>query len=588
MRRKSAVPLFSPPSAIACLLVALSSIVFRRLVQGLLLSLPLTGPAPATAQTEPAPPPAAAEPAALPSLAAAPAALPSFAALEAQGARIGTIRVVPRDIFDLSDPKEDKLLFRWANKLHISTQTGVIERALLFNSGEPVSLRLIEETERVLRSTRYLYDVHIRPAAVHDGVVDIDVETRDTWTLDPGISVGRSGGANTGGVAVREYNLLGSGVAVSFDHSKGVDRSGNEYQISNDRAFGGWTSLSYSHADNSDGRREAASIAHPFYALDSRWAAGLTASNDNRIDPVYRAGVVQSQFRHRQRQGDIYAGHSDGLVDGWTQRWSLGVNRRDDTYTVEPGLVAPPQLPADQILSGPYVRYELIEDRFRVLRNRNLVERPETFALGLASMVQIGRATRSWGSTQDAWLYDLSASRGFEPDNDRTLTASARLNGRYAGGTVQQQQLGGRLQYYQPQGSHWLFYASAAGDRLTHPGLTDELLLGGDNGLRGYPLRYQSGHRRMLFTVEERAYSDLYVWRLFRLGGAVFADVGRAWGGDTINPKTGWLSDVGVGLRIFSVRAAFSNVLHLDIAFPNDPDVNVKKVQFLVKTKTSF
>lgn len=115
------------------------------------------------------------------------------------------------------------------------------------------------------------------------------------------------------------------------------------------------------------------------------------------------------------------------------------------------------------------------------------------------------------------------------------------------------------------------------------------MLLGGDNGLRGYPLRYQNGQRRALFTVEERFFTDAYVWRLFRVGGAAFFDVGRAWGGNatnTVNP--GWLSNVGAGLRIVSVRAAFSNVLHVDVAFPLNATPDIKKVQFLVKTKASF
>ena len=32
--------------------------------------------------------------------------------------------------------------------------------------------------------------------------------------------------------------------------------------------------------------------------------------------------------------------------------------------------------------------------------------------------------------------------------------------------------------------------------------------LGGDTGLRGYPLRYQNGNQRALFTVEERLYTN--------------------------------------------------------------------------------
>lgn len=74
-----------------------------------------------------------------------------------------------------------------------------------------------------------------------------------------------------------------------------------------------------------------------------------------------------------------------------------------------------------------------------------------------------------------------------------------------------------------------------------------------------------------------------------RVGGAAFFDAGRAWGGDNVNTTDpGWLSNLGVGLRIFSVRAAFSNVLHIDVAFPLIPNAGLKKVQFLVKTKASF
>lgn len=515
--------------------------------------------------------------------------MPSFAELEAAGATIGEIRIVTQDIFDTSDPKEDKLLFRWANALHIQTRPGVIERALLFRKGEPVSVRLIEETERLLRSNRYLYDVQFRPVAYHDGVVDIEVMTRDTWSLDPGASAGRAGGANSSGIHLKEHNLLGTGMTVSFGRSKNVDRSSNEFQFSNDRAFGTWTSLSYSHASNSDGRRDAAAVVRPFYALDSRWAAGVAASKDDRVDAIYNAGKVTSQYRHRQDKGEVFGGWSPGLVDGWVQRISLGLSYQNDVYAPATGLAAPPQLPSDEKLVAPFVRYALIEDRYEREMNRNLIGRPEFFALGFTSTVQLGWAPTGLGSTRDTLLYSGSVSRGFEPAPDQRLIAAATLSGQYAGGQVRRQRLGAQAQYYLPQGKRWLFYAAAAGDLLTDPDPADTLMLGGDSGLRGYPLRYQSGTRRTLFTVEERFYTDLYVWRLFRIGGAAFFDAGRAWGGDNLNTvNPGWLSNAGFGLRIVSARSAFSNVLHVDIAFPLNATPDVKKVQFLVKTRTSF
>ena len=521
-----------------------------------------------------------------------PLPLPTFAVMEAAGAKIGEIRIVVQEIFDTADPKEDKLLFRWANALHIQTRPGVIERALLFKSGDALSVRVLDETERLLRTNRYLYDVQFRPLAYHDGVVDIEVSTRDTWTLDPGFSAGRAGGANSSAIGIKEYNLLGTGVSVSFGRSTNVDRTSNQFEIASNRAFGTWTSLAYSHSSNSDGRRNAASVVRPFYALDARWAAGVTTSADDRIESIYNAGSVVSQYRHREKQAEVFGGWSAGLVDGWVQRYSLGVSLQDDAYGAEPGVVAPSQVPADQKLVAPFVRYELIEDRFERELNRNLIGRPEFFALGFNSTVQLGRASTSLGSSRDAWLYSASVSRGFEPTPDHTLIAAAKLSGQLVDGQARHQRLGAQAQYYLPQSTRWLFYAAASADMLTRADPGEALLLGGDNGLRGYPLRYQSGTRRALFTVEERFYTDLYVWRLFRVGGAAFFDVGRAWGGqdfggsNTVNP--GWLGNAGFGMRIVSARAAFSNVLHIDVAFPLNATPDIKKVQFLVKTKTSF
>lgn len=515
--------------------------------------------------------------------------LPSFAELEAAGARIGEIRIEAREIFDTEDPQEDKLLFRWANALHMQTRPSVIERSLLFKTGDPVSVRVIEETERLLRGNRYLYDVAMKPVAVRDGVVDIEVTTRDSWTLDLGLSVSRSGGANSTGIRISDYNIFGTGIAVSFGRSSDVDRSSNQFNFTNRRAFGSWTTVSYTHATNSDGGRDAFAVVRPFYARDARWAAGVTAAKGDRIDAVYNAGEVASEYRHRQHRGEVFGGWSRGLVDGWVRRYSVGLNFQDDAYAPEPGRVAPHELPPDETRVGPFVRLQIIEDLYRKEQNRNLMGRPEYFDLGLASTVQLGWASTAFGSSLDAWLYSASISRGFEPAPEQTLIASGAISGQLVDGRVRRQYLGGRAEYYRPQGRRWLFYAAASGDLLTEPGPLDELLLGGENGLRGYPLRYQSGTRRALFTVEERFYSDLYIWRLFRIGGAGFYDLGRAWGGDNVNAANpGWLGNVGAGLRIVSVRAAFSTVVHLDIAVPLNATPDMQKVQFLVTTKGSF
>lgn len=533
-----------------------------------------------------APAPLAAQPAPRP---AADGSVPSFAELEAAGARVGEIRILNQDIFDLEDPKENNALFRLANRIHGTTHPGVIRGALLFRPGERLSVRLIEETERLLRDNRFLYEVRLRPVAYHDGVADIEVLTRDTWSLDPGVSFGRSGGANTSSFGLQEYNLGGLGLSLGLAHSSQVDRSSNEFEIQYPRAFDGWTTVSFGTANNSDGHRQSASVVRPFYALDARWAAGATVSKDDRIDPVYTAGVVASQYRHRQNKAEVFGGWSPGLVQGWTRRYTLGLTALDDAYQTEPRLVAPLKLPTDQKLVSPFVRYELIEDDFRKRGNRNQMGRPEFFAMGFTSRLQLGRALTALGSSQDLWLYAASVSNGFNPAADHELLTSASISGQYGDGQVRRQLASAAARYYLPLNKRFLLYGFVGADVLKNPDLPDLLPLGGDNGLRGYPLRYQTGQRRALVTLETRAYSDLYLWQLFRVGGAAFYDVGRAWGGANTNPANpGWLGNVGFGLRIFSVRAAFGNVLHMDVAVPLDRTPGIKPVQFLLKTKASF
>ncbi|MBC8007073.1 MAG: hypothetical protein H7X76_03395 [Prolixibacteraceae bacterium] len=515
--------------------------------------------------------------------------VPSFAELEAAGAVIGDIRIDTQDIFDLHDPKENNGLFRLANKLHIKTRPSVIRRLLLFKTGEPVSVRLIEESERLMHANRHIYDVSIVPVAYQDGIADIEVKTRDTWTLDPGISFSRAGGSNSTGLSLKEYNLLGTGTAVGVSRKSNVDRTGTEFSVSHLHAFDGWTSINYSYADLDDGKRQAVGLTHPFYALDTRWAAGVSASQNDRIDSIYTNGEISAQYRHQQDIAEVYGGWSAGLVDRWVQRYSIGLSYQEDAYAPEPLRIPAAQLPPDQTLIGPFIRYELVENAFEKKRNRNQIGRSEYFQLGLTAGVQLTRADTGLGSSRNLWLYSANLSDAFEWSAGQTLLLSGTFSGQVDDGRPERQMLSASTSYYRRQGRRGLFFATATGSRMWDPYPGDQLLLGGDNGLRGYPLRYQSGDRLVLISLEERVYTDWYPFRLFRVGGAVFYDGGRAWGGayqSTINP--GWLNDIGFGLRFFSVRSAFGNVWHLDFAFPLDADPSIRSFQFLVKTKARF
>jgi hemolysin activation/secretion protein len=149
--------------------------------------------------------------------------------------------------------------------------------------------------------------------------------------------------------------------------------------------------------------------------------------------------------------------------------------------------------------------------------------------------------------------------------------------------------LDGAARYYVKQSGRRLFFTTLEASVGRALDLDTQILLGGDNGLRGYPLRYQGGEARALLTVEQRYFTNWYPFRLVRVGAAAFFDIGRAWGETPVNtPSLGLLKDVGVGLRFGNSRSGLGNIIHVDLAFPLDGDSSIDDVQLLIETKERF
>jgi len=521
--------------------------------------------------------------------------LPSLQDLEDAGAVIGEIHVVTHDVFDLDNPKENNWLFRLANTVHIKTRPGVIRGQLLFHTGEPLSVQKIEETERLLRGNSYLYEVHIRPVALHDGIVDLEVVTRDTWSLELGAGASYAGGTTSGSAKIGDKNLLGTGISLSVGtqatsevSSAGGSRRAVNVDLNYPYAMDGHTILAYGHSTFTDGSAQGFSVTRPFYHLDARWAGDLSAFKDSRLLTRYADGSPIGQFRRVAESANVSGGWSNGLIDGWTHRYSIGLRYLQENYMPDPLDPAPP--PEDRTLYTPYFHYQVVEDDYRQTENVNSIGRPEYQQLGLQFNADLGQSLRRLGSTESVTQYGASLSGGFRFSERRTLLAAGSFSGEYANGKSDNLYLGGSLTYYQRRSNGALLYLYLQGDGTDFSDDAHYLSLGGDTGLRGYPTNYRLGERRVLFTAEQRFYSDWYPFQLFRVGGAVFYDIGSAWGGpyDANAGQVHWYADAGIGLRLLSARSARGQTLHIDLAFPLHHDPTIKAYQLTIESKTSF
>src|SRR2546429_335611 len=369
------------------------------------------------------------------------------------------------------------------------------------------------------------------------------------------------------------FNLEDPKDDVKLEHTTDVDRTKSLVEVSDMHAFGGFTAVDVNYANSSDGRLRDFTLNRPFYALDTRWAGGLSGRDDIQTDSLWDRGQVIDQFRDQHEFVQLYGGWSNGLHNGWVRRFSSGVTydeRRFQPVSTWTGVTAIPQ---DQRFLYPWVQFGLVEDRYLKFFNHDQIARTEDFYIGTTASVRVGWADSTLGSSRSALMLQSSVGRGFSNGGISTLLLASDFSGRLEKGALVNGLLDGSVRYYLEQGRNWLFFTTLAASRGWRLDLGNQILLGGDSGLRGYPLRYQDGTARALWTLEQRFFSDWYPFRLFRVGAAVFFDMGRTWGNAPLAaPSLRLLKDAGFGLRFGNARSGLGNIVHVDLAFPFNGD----------------
>ncbi len=514
----------------------------------------------------------------------------SLQELEAQGYRIGKIKVRNLPIFEAGPDGELPMLYGLANKLHVDTRDSVIESQLLFSRGEPVSERLVEETERNLRDLRYIREPDVKAMDCHDGLVDLEVSAREVWTTNPGVTFERSGGSNSGGIKLQELNLLGRGKQLTFELASNADRDFYTVHWRDPGVRGSRWIHDFAFSDSNDGHGWRVELERPFYSLDTRWSFGTALQQDQSVEPVYRLGERVAAYGRQTEFGEVRYGWSDGLSNGWSRRVTTGFRREHATFEAAFDEPSPANMPGDRLLDYPFLRFEGVQDDYETISNRDQIARTEDQLFGTRYALEVGLSSTGLGADRDALLAHVEASRGLRIADDDALFADLKLTTRLEGGAVADGLLSAGMRYYHPTSARGVFFAglsAAAGHALD---ADHELGIGGDTGLRGYPLRFQAGSGTALMTLEQRYFTKYSLWQLASVGAAVFFDMGRAWGETPLGPSEnyGLLKDVGFGLRLGSTSSALGNVLHIDVAFPLDGPRTLDQVQFLVKTKRSF
>jgi outer membrane protein assembly factor BamA len=537
------------------------------------------------------------------------APIPDGDELEAQQARIGRILITRKNIFDPSDPKENYWPYRLANKLHMVTREEVIRRELLFQEGDLYSQQLIDESERNLRALGVIYHVGIRPTSYHDGVVDLEVTSQDTWTLRPSVRFSRAGGNNAFGFSFSEQNLLGRLKVLSISRRNDIDRTTTQLSYLDPRILGSRYALRTYYADSTDGTSWGLFTSRPFYSLNTSWTMNAGGEHVHRTSKLYSDGDSVDEFVQVTDSFNASYGVSTGLVGNNVVRFTFGYQYLENLFS-EVEDAPPPSipcvlagdylpdpdafpgssicLPPNQKFSGPSFNLQVLKAQFIKATNYNQFDREEDFNLGNDLNISAWLSLKDFEADSSQVILGITDSVGVPITGNTNFLYTGALTGRIGSGEAQNVILAQAVETYCRVTPRQTFYGRLGFDVGINLDEQNQLLLGGDTGLRGYPTRQFDGDHRLLLTLEHRFFSNIELFRLVRLGFAGFADVGDAWYGSS-ESLSDLHSDFGVGLRFGVVRSSVASIGRLDLAYSVDADqTDSPRLQLLFGTSLKF
>ncbi|MBU0676463.1 MAG: hypothetical protein KJ950_17645 [Proteobacteria bacterium] len=502
-----------------------------------------------------------------------------------QSPLLGNIIIEIKDVFDTTDENENSWFHRSTNYFHYKTRKSVIENQLLFKTGDSYSPELVTETERLLRANRYIKSARIFPTRICDDKVELQVDTTDSWTLTPGLSFGRSGGVNHSAISVEEHNLFGYGTEIEFETSKGSERSQDILTYRDNNLLGDRYTFNANYQDNSDGRAYGFSTGLPFFQFASQYAWNVSASSTIGENALYEGGKVTSYVGREDHQFSSYYAWAVSETKNSVNRYRIGWSFLD-SKTFEVLNHPASDLPEDAVYSSPYVGWQYHRQNYIVKNNLFGVAVIEDVSIGYNADIQLGWINEAWGATQDFLSLKATYSRGYQSDTNQLALWDLNISGLFGNGTNKDVTIRARgdwFIFHNNQSRLHVHGIIEAGNELSSD---QQLTIGGDSGLLGYPLKYQSGDRKFLFSLEDRYLFDWYPLHLLKTGASVFANIGAAWDSATETRHT--LRDVGFGLLIASTRQSTMKIGHLYFAFPLDDNDLVDGFQIVIGAESKF
>jgi len=493
---------------------------------------------------------------------------------------IDTIVVVTDEVFgeDFSGG-----IYRFLNKIHITTRPWVIERDLLLRAGDSFDPRLAEESERYLRRLGIFSVVDIDTVTM-DSKLALRVATQDGWSTKPRIGFQFTGSVFTGRVGLTETNLVGTGNMASLVYRKETDRSGIEVTTNIQRLLGSQVGVFGAYFGYSDGKWACWEIGDPFRSaldriavIDTGGVADRRVLRFSTVTTLDTTVYKQNMFFNR-----VYATFAAAATPshyirlGGMAHFQTGKHVRAD----DPALSVPDTSSGAFGISAAYQA-----PKFVVLSPQaNGFGQDEDLDLSFTLNLQLWAAPSAFGYTRSGLGPQLYIAKGIGTPHG-FAKAALDANGLFTESGLDSGRVNLELTAGLRSGAkHWdLLFIRAGIQHNPSPGREYDLGVGSPDtltasrrpmkfvGPRMFPPHSFTGTRALWATYEHRWFTETVFFNLLSLGYAAFADFGGAWYREQ---QSRWGGNVGAGLRLGTGFTGGVGMLRLDLGYLFGDGVN--------------
>jgi hypothetical protein len=226
---------------------------------------------------------------------------------------IRKIHIITLDPFGYSDIDTIRKPRNWAertgNRLHLKTKELAIRNLLLFKKNTPYNLLKIQESERIVRSQKFINRVSITEefAGVKSDSVDITIRVLDSWSTIPKIAV--SGSQNSLGLNESNFFGLGHQFDYRFTNRSSDGKTANNlaYTVPNIRNTFIKTILRY-HVNLDNYYEKSIAFERPFYSPLAKWAAGISLSQQFKKDTLQGIDLKYLNQNFKYSSHDFWVG----------------------------------------------------------------------------------------------------------------------------------------------------------------------------------------------------------------------------------------------------------------------------------------